>query len=318
MALFHPLALLWMKKVRFLTSLLAFRAFDSYLVFILLFFACLLYSCPQWCSWQVSGMPKSELVNLMPVKCWGLYVTKTERKEFPREVWRCSPRSHSLYLNLLLTGVLWRSAVFPCPPWGTCHPYRHGHRQPPAKRRSKYYAVTCCFGQHACGVRSGSDQAEWDQPNSLLCTCLHLPCPWMLGFPLRSKPLESRLPSWKSGCLLQNYHKAPFSQTCPLFLPCRLNAGGALATAPVWIWEIVARIPGSCLHKNGRGRFGWLRQARVASNLWLVGLSRTLHTQEHPKGLWLRRRAEQRTLQWGEIWAGGQKQALHQGGRSMN
>lgn len=31
-------------------------------------------------------MPKSELVNLMSVKCWGLYVTKTERKEFPREV----------------------------------------------------------------------------------------------------------------------------------------------------------------------------------------------------------------------------------------
>ena len=59
---------------------LAFGAFVSPLVFILFNFLLSFVCMPSWCSWQVSEMPKSELVDLMPVQCWSWYITKTEKE----------------------------------------------------------------------------------------------------------------------------------------------------------------------------------------------------------------------------------------------
>lgn len=60
--------------------LLAFGALESPLVFILFNFLLSFVCVPSWCSWQVSEMPKLELVDLMPVQCWSWYFTKTERE----------------------------------------------------------------------------------------------------------------------------------------------------------------------------------------------------------------------------------------------
>lgn len=87
-----------------------------------------------------------------------------------------------------------------------------------------------------------------------LLLCSHLFMVIGLPVPLKSSTkISSRLKSLI--CLMQNYHKAPFSQTCPFLLPSRLNSGG------VWMLEISDRSPSSSARKQGC-RFGQARQPR--------------------------------------------------------
>ncbi|EOB06253.1 hypothetical protein Anapl_07755 [Anas platyrhynchos] len=81
----------------------------------------------------------------------------------------------------------------------------------------------------------------------------------------------------------------------------RLDPGGVLAAAPVWIWRIAARSPGGRVGSTRRrgGRFGWLRQSRDGQQPAVCGAEPSPTHNGSPKGLWALSTCLSTLLNWG-------------------
>lgn len=179
--------------------LLVFGAFKSPLDFILFNFLLSFVCMPSWCSWQVSEMPKSELVDLMPVQCWSWCITKTEREALWWEGWGCCLRSLRLPAQ----------PATPASHQGGAQEKRclssHAPRNPsplqlwplPTPDHESEWRICCNLLSWTVSIWC----EMWIWPGRLglvspSSCCVHTCCcPWILGSPSPFKPLENRLPS---------------------------------------------------------------------------------------------------------------------------